>query len=410
VPIPEAVRVSQYTSRLQNGAGIAAMRLHDGLREIGVDSRLYFGKGSSEDPLIKQSFQKDGFKSDVITRVITGLQARMQADRGDVRNPGWWVKARALPRVSDVVHIHSLFRWVDLVSLFNKIPKETPIVWSLHDFEPISGGCIYMGDCTGLEAECGACPQLRSGVSWIAKRNHKLKQRLFQKRKVHFVANSNWTFEQASKSTLGRLGASISMIHLGLDVQCFRPIDKATARKALGLPLEKPLLGFAATDLQEPRKGLSILVGAVNQLDAGSLSLLSFGHGNVSVQANHIHLGAVYSTELQRLFYSALDVFVTPSLLETFGNTAMEAMACGTPVVGYATSGLKDVVASGTTGILVDAVGDCDALTGALVEMIGNPERCREMSRGARRRVLDSFDVKVMANRYATLYKQLLCK
>jgi glycosyltransferase involved in cell wall biosynthesis len=386
------------------------MRLHDGLREVGVDSRLYFGKGSSEDPLIKQSFQKDGFKSDVITRVIIGLQTRMQAKRGDVRNPSWWVKARALPRISDVVHIHSLFRWVDLVSFFNKIPEETPIVWSLHDFEPISGGCIYMGDCAGLEAECGSCPQLRSCVSWIAKRNHQSKRRLFEKRRVHFVGNSNWTCEQASKSTLGRLGASISVIHLGLDLRCYRPIDKVTARKALGLPLEKPLLGFAATDLQEPRKGFSILVDAVNQMDAGALSLLSFGHGNVSVQAHHIHLGAVYSTELQRLFYSALDVFVTPSLLETFGNTAMEAMACGTPVVAYATSGLKDVVASGATGILVDEVGNCDALTRALVEMIGNPERCREMGRGARMRVQGNFDVKLMAERYAALYQKITAK
>jgi glycosyltransferase involved in cell wall biosynthesis len=383
------------------------MRLHNGLREIGVDSRLYFGKGSSEDPLIKQSFQKDGFKSDVITRGIIGLQTRMQVKRGDVRNPGWWVKAGSLPRISNVVHIHSLFRWVDLVSFFNKIPEETPIVWSLHDFEPISGGCIYMGDCAGLKAECGSCPQLRSGVSWIAKRNHKLKRRLFEKRRVHFVGNSNWTFEQASKSTLGRLGASISMINLGLDLKCYRPIDRVTARKALGLPLEKPLLGFAATDLQEPRKGLSILVDAVNQMDSGALSLLSFGQGSVSVQANHIHLGAVYSTELQRLFYSALDVFVTPSLLETFGNTAMEAMACGTPVVAYATSGLKDVVASGATGILVDEVGDCDALTRALMEMIGNPERCREMGRAARRRVQDRFDVKLMAQRYSELYQKI---
>ena len=121
-----------------------------------------------------------------------------------------------------------------------------------------------------------------------------------------------------------------------------------------------------------------------------------------------MHLGPIYSTDLQRLFYSALDFFVTPSLMETFGNTAMEAMACGTPVVAYNTSGLKDVVESETTGILIDQVGDCDALVRALAELVDNPGKCRELGVNARERVVEKFDVKLMAGKYRDLYGSLV--
>jgi glycosyltransferase involved in cell wall biosynthesis len=402
------MKVSQFTSKLQNGAGIAAVRLHEGLRRDGVDSFLYFGMGARGGGATAQMFSRQGFFADSLTRVLVGLQARAQAPDGYINNPRWWVKVHGLPGTCDVVHLHSVFRWVDLESLFAAMPREVPIVWSLHDFEPITGGCIYPGECRGWETSCAKCPQLRDGFSWVTRRNHRIKNALYRKRRVHFVCNSRWTLEQASKSSLFSLAASTTMINYGLDVEAYRPVDKQVAKKALGLDTALPIIGFASTDLSEKRKGFAVLRAALNRLGASKVMLLSFGGGRADASLpNHVHLGPVYSVDLQRLFYSAIDVFVTPSLVETFGNTAMEAMACGTPVVAYATSGLKDVVASGATGILVNEVGNCDALTRALVEMIGNPERCQEMGRAARRRVLDNFDVKLMAERYTALYQKI---
>jgi glycosyltransferase involved in cell wall biosynthesis len=403
------MRVWQFTSKLQNGAGIAAVRLHERLRHDGVDSVFYFGTGASAGQSTVPMFRRQGFFADNATRVLVGLQARIQAPEGYVNNPRWWVKAHRLPGSCDIVHIHSLFRWIDLESLFAVVPPEVPIVWSLHDFEPVTGGCIYPGECCGWETACEECPQLRHGFSWITKRNHQLKKALFSKRRVHFVCNSSWTLEQASKASLFSLAASASMINYGLDLEAYRPVDKQIAKKALGLETGLPVIGFASTDLSEKRKGFGVLRAALNRFGASKVMLLSFGGGQADGSLpNHVHLGPVYSVDVQRLFYSAIDVFVTPSLVETFGNTAMEAMACGTPVVGYATSGLKDVVASGVTGLLQEPVGSEEAIWQALEYMVTNSEARPLMGLAARRRVEECFDVRLMSARYKELYSRLL--
>ncbi len=403
------MKVAQFTSRILNGAGIAAVRLHQGLRCNGVDSVFYFGTGASDDQSTMPLFRRQGFFADNVTRFLLGLQARTQAPEGYVNNPRWWIKAHRLPGSCDIVHIHSLFRWIDLESLFAVIPPEVPIVWSLHDFEPVTGGCIYPGECGGWETACEKCPQLRQGFSWITRRNHRLKKALLSKRRVNFVCNSKWTLEQASKASLFSLAASTSMINYGLDLEAYRPVDKQVAKRALGLETNLPIIGFASTDLSEKRKGFAVLRAALNRLGASKVMLLSFGGGRADASLpNHVHLGPVYSVDLQRLFYSAIDIFVTPSLVETFGNTAMEAMACGTPVVGYATSGLKDVVASGVTGLLQEPVGSEEAIWQALEYMVSNPEARTQMGLAARRRVEECFDVRLMSARYKELYSRLL--
>jgi glycosyltransferase involved in cell wall biosynthesis len=403
------MKVLHFTSKLQNGAGIAAVRLHEALLQDGFESVICFGNGGPETQAVKRVFQRTGFLGDAVTRVLTGLQARVQKEEGYVNNPRWWVKAHHLPEVCDVVHIHSLFRWVDLSSVFSVIPPHVPIVWTLHDFEPITGGCIYPGGCAGLETSCNKCPQLRPGFSWITRRNHRIKQALFRKRHINFVCNSRWTMEEASRASLLSLAASTCMINHGLDIEAYRPVDKETAKKALGLETELPVIGFASTDLSEKRKGFGVLQAALGRLGASKAMLLSFGGGQAnSGLPNHVHLGPVYNVDLQRLFYSAIDIFVTPSLVETFGNTAMEAMACGTPVVGYATSGLKDVVASGVTGLLQEPVGCETAIWQALDLLVGNREARIQMGVAARRRVEERFDVKIMAKRYQELYQTIL--
>jgi glycosyltransferase involved in cell wall biosynthesis len=405
------LKVAHFASKSQNGAGIAAMRLHQGLRRDAVDSVFYFGRGTPTNEACKSAFRQPGFVSDSVDRVLAGLRARLQEGEGYVNNPRWWVKARRMPDSCDIVNIHSLFGWVDLESFFRIVPSHVPIVWSLHDFEPITGGCIYPGECKGWETFCSQCPQLREGFSWITKRNHRIKEALYIKRRIHFVCNSTWTLEQAEKASLLSLAASKTMINYGLDVEAFHPVEKGVAKRALGLPTDLPVIGFASTDLSEKRKGFAVLHAALNRFGPSKVILLSFGGGRADAGLpNHVHLGPVYSVDLQRLFYSAIDVFVTPSLVETFGNTAMEAMACGTPVVGYATSGLKDVVVNGVTGILQEPVGSEAEIWKALEFLLSNPEVRTRMGVGARLRVEKFFDVRRMARNYKELYSELLRK
>jgi glycosyltransferase involved in cell wall biosynthesis len=116
----------------------------------------------------------------------------------------------------------------------------------------------------------------------------------------------------------------------------------------------------------------------------------------------------VNSPQLQCLSYSALDVFVAPSRAETFGNTALEAMACETPVIAYAAGGLTDVVADRETGLLEPEIGSVSGLARMLQWMWQHPAERRAMGMAARRRVTAYFTDDRMARRYSELYGQLL--
>jgi glycosyltransferase involved in cell wall biosynthesis len=119
-------------------------------------------------------------------------------------------------------------------------------------------------------------------------------------------------------------------------------------------------------------------------------------------------MGSIGSTRLQSIFYSALEVFAMPSKVETFGNVAMEAMACETPVVAYSAGGLADVVAAGETGLVEPEFGSVARLAQMLHWMKDHPAERRAMGVASRRRVIEKFSDRLMACRYLELYHELV--
>jgi glycosyltransferase involved in cell wall biosynthesis len=121
-----------------------------------------------------------------------------------------------------------------------------------------------------------------------------------------------------------------------------------------------------------------------------------------------IELGSINSPHLQSLFYSACDVFAAPSSIESFGLTALEAMACGTPVVAFQTGGLVDVIADGETGLLEKRVGSVVGLHDQLDWMLQHAMERQNMGLAARQRVEKQFTSGLMAKRYVELYNWVL--
>ncbi|RPJ60694.1 MAG: glycosyltransferase, partial [Acidobacteria bacterium] len=107
--------------------------------------------------------------------------------------------------------------------------------------------------------------------------------------------------------------------------------------------------------------------------------------------------------------YSAADVFVMPSLQEAFGQTALEALSCGTPVAGFAAGGIPEIVQDGKTGLL-SPVGAVDGLRDSIAHLLLNPSIAHGMSVEGRRWAVEHFSLEEQAAKYAELYDSILSR
>ncbi len=425
--------VYHFSTYTIGGAAIAARRLHDALGQFGVDSRFYYGNQS---PGVKDPsyivFDPSPRKHSVVAVASNALDIRRQILRWRRRQKlhhytaGKWEGYEGLsyPRLAertplslagalpDVVHLHWISDFIDYPSFFASLPEGLPIVWTLHDMSPFTGGCHYAWDCQKFESVCGDCPQLNDHRSAkdLANEGWRIKHDALAGKTIHVVADSYWLEQQARKSSLFAHANSFRTIHYGLDADQFVPRDKSVCKRALGIPADQFVISFGAQSIDTRRKGLRELMAALRSPTGQHITALVFGQGDFAGDAipncDLRPLGRIETPELLSLVYSAADLFVIPSLYEAFGQTAMEAMACGTPVVGFDTGGIPDIVQDGRTGLLAKR-GDSVDLAHKIQWMIAHPSERVAMGRNGRRLVEEEFTSAVQAQQYAELYREV---
>jgi glycosyltransferase involved in cell wall biosynthesis len=404
------------TSDRLGGAAIAAYRQHQALRSAGIESRMLVKTRVTDDPEV-QSFQAPiGFHyrlPRVLRRYYLKAVLRQpiawQPFSDDRSEYGGSETERLPPH--EVINFHWTAGFVDQPSFFRRLAPNTPVVITMHDMNPFTGGCHYDMGCGRFIEKCGRCPQLESAADGDFSR--KIWSRKFRayeswsSRRIRFVADSHWLARQASSSSLLRR-FPISTIHYGVDTKIFRPFDRAFARQALGIPAESRVVMFAADSVENERKGGRYLAEALAQIKL-PLFLVTAGGGHLP--AGHprqtLHLGNVDCEHVMALAYNTADVFVIPSIHEAFGQTALEAAACGIPVVGFDTGGIPDIVLHGKTGILCP-VKDAQALREAIELLLINDDMRKAMGTRAGDYVEQEFTFPIQAGKYNELYSELL--
>lgn len=357
-------------------------------------------------------------------RLLRGWQNRRNVARAGARRPGGYgpfSDDRGLSTVDligqipscDVINLHWVAHFVDYRLLGALMSRRLPIVWTLHDMNPFTGGCHYDNGCGRYMDCCGACPQLGSTIDADpSRRAWKRKQRALQELEsdcLHLVAPSQWMADAVRRSSLlGRF--PVTTIPYGLDVDIFSPRSAEVGRRALEIPCDASVVLFVAHSVSVQRKGLALLSQALASLhDLPALFLLSLGSGAPDVEGNipHLHVGHISQERLLALLYSTADVYVVPSLQDNLPNTVLESLACGTPVVGFDVGGIPDMVRPGVTGLLAP-VGEVVGLSAAIAEVLQDDVRRAEMSRNSRCVAEDEYSLKVQAQRYLELYESLV--
>jgi glycosyltransferase involved in cell wall biosynthesis len=194
------------------------------------------------------------------------------------------------------------------------------------------------------------------------------------------VANSHWLAEIAGRSPIAKICGGVRAIPPGIDTAVFKPQDKSLCRKHLGLPADAFVIVTGGASLMDANKNLPWLLEQLSDLpDLGGVILLAFGEGALPVpnRLNVRFTGGIHDRhDLARLF-AAADVFVSASLMETYGMTLVESMACGTPIVAFRVGGVPEAAPDGQGAILC-APQDAAALIQAIMKL-RNSAQLREM-------------------------------
>jgi glycosyltransferase involved in cell wall biosynthesis len=404
------VHVSTFD--LQGGAARAAWRLHSGMQRLGVESSMLVRFKSAELSSVQQVVRKKTWR----TRVWKLIQEEYcLSNRTPLSNthfslgePGMDLSAKELAREADILQLHWVQEFQSPASLAALLRLGKPLVWTLHDQRAFTGGCHYSAGCRGFERECADCPQLKSNPLQLPKRSLRDQREAFPSGAVTVVTPSRWLAEEARRSALFR-EARIEVIPNGIETEIFRPMPRAEARLQLGLPEQGFLALCGADSGEERRKGAAELLAALERLPENA-GVQALWYGGLLPGAERLgskvrSLGYLGPAEL-RAAYCAADVFVLPSLEDNLPNTALESLACGTPIVAFETGGIPELVINGKTGWLVPP-GDIQALTDSLASLARDPRLCRPYGAYGAQWIAERYSIEMQARRYLELYSTL---
>lgn len=276
----------------------------------------------------------------------------------------------------DVIHFHNIhgyyLNYEILVEYINK--RTIPVIWTFHDFWPITGHCTYFSDvkCEKWKKHCFSCPKTAFyPKSFIdqSKFNFYHKKEVFTSIKdLTITPVSNWASGLIKQSFLG--GYNVKTIYNGIDLKSFKPVSTESLRSKYNLGSKKVLLGLATT--WGERKGWSDYIALANRLDEDYKIVMI---GVSKLQAEHLPnniLGIERTNNLDELveWYSLAEVVLNLSYQETFGLTTVEGFACGTPSIVYDCTASPELMEKGV-GEIVNP-GDIDAVVQAVYNIASN--------------------------------------
>lgn len=405
------------TNDINGGAARAMYRSHTALRQAGIESLVLVQEKKSDDPAVFRFQPRLHWIDSCLRPRLDRLPVRLLHGRDVGIFSCQWVPDRLTSTINainpDIVHLHWTQGGFTRIETLRSIKK--PLVWTLHDMWAFTGGCHYDRGCEGYKKACGKCPELESKnehdlSSWILKR----KLRAWQDLNIHILTPSRWLADCARNSRLFSR-SSVEVIPNGLDTRTYRPIPKNTARSLLNIPQDALFIAYGAMNaVSDKRKGFSQLQSALQitkkRAHLANVNVIIFGASSPNRSQDtpfpYYYLGSLHDDLTLALVYSAADVMVVPSLQDNLPNTAIESMACGTPVVAFDTSGLSDIVDHKINGYLAKPYSPEDLAAGVMW-ILENSSRREELSAQARKKSLTTYSYETHARHLIAAYSSI---
>lgn len=398
------------------GASRAAYRLTLALRDCGIDCRMLVQAKSSNQPFIigpSTKFRKmvNKIRPLIDTLPVRHYETRTKTLFSPAVTPFSEIVDQINKENADIVHLHWINVGMMRIEDISRI--KAPVIWTLHDMWPFTGGCHYDENCHGFVHSCGNCKVLGSSSrNDLSSSVWKRKNKIYQKKIFTVIGLSRWLTTEAKRSTLFRNHPIINLPN-PIDTDVFAPFDKDIARQIFNLETDRKLLLFGALGAtSDPRKGYRELMEALESISCQGIECIVFGankpNDDESTSFPVTYMGKINDDITLRLLYCVADVMVVPSLQENLANMIMESLACGTPVVGFNIGGNSDLIDHKENGYLAEPFSSMDLATGIdWILQNDKPDRLRKKSR---EKILNNFEKNAIAKKYIKLYKDILLK
>lgn len=407
------------TAERSGGGAIAARRLLTALNGIGINAKMLVRDKQTDLPCVIEI--KKG-KSDiwrfVWERVViwaNNLFSKRNLFKVSIANTGYDITKFKEFQEADIIHLH----WVNqgMISLKNIqqiLDSGKPVVWTMHDMWECTAICHHAYTCDRFKTQCMHCPFLRfPGEHDLANRVFQKKKKLLANSTIHVITVSRWLERLAKESALLK-HCPIDTIPNTLSLSDFLMMDKTECRKQLGLPLDKKIIIFGAARVDDPIKGFPMILDALcylkahNQELAKDLHLVTFGtfkQAKPQIPIEHTDIGWVKDNSTLSMLYSASDALISASLYETFGQTLIEAQACGCLPISFGNSGQTDIIRHKENGYLAEYLSPASLAEGIVWTLTEGTTINRET---VRTEVLNKYSAEVVASRYMDLYTRII--
>lgn len=371
------MKIVHLCTETYGGAGLGTLKLSQEMSRHNIDSYI----------LTKEKLLDINSNRSLTQRVIEKIRRKINSfllnntAKANIHNKfiGIWSDGNGSKIIlnnskvleSDIVYLHWINNMLSIEEIGNLLSTGKKVVWILRDMWPMTGGCHQSLDCNLYQTHCSNCPLVEFD-------NHEnLSSKVFERKIKNFINKPNlvicgissWISECAKKSHLFSNNDIYTIPNI-MDANIYHPIRKEIAREILQLPNEKKLILFGAQGgTKNFYKGWNFLHDAMQKLDK-SYELVVFGEDydeEIVKQSNlKVHfMGRIYDHRiLMSLIYSSADVYVSPTLAESFGKTIAEASLCCTPVVCFGIGGTLDLVKHKNTGYLAKYKDSEDLLKG----------------------------------------------
>ena len=315
---------------------------------------------------------------------------------------------------ADIVHYHLIFNHFMSLYSFKKLSRMKPTIWTLHDPWALTGHCVHPVDCKGWLTGCNNCPHLSRYSPLNEDNAHsiwQIKKDIYKEINMDIIVASKWMLDMVRRSPLITDKQRIHFIPFGIDLDLFKRNPKReNLRKKIQLDKDDFVIMFRQDDQQW--KGLKYIKEMLRKLDIKNKKVVLLTVGKTGlldslkkkyriIEHNWIN----NNKELINL-YSIADLFLMPSIAESFGLMAVEAMACSLPIIVFDGTALKDVTHSPKCGIVLKK-GDTKNFVSTIEKLIDSPKECYERGQLGRNIAEKEYNIQEYNNKIIKLYKSI---